>query len=762
LKDQNKNETDNYSLSDPDKIQNKFIDNDKLALFARDLQVGINNYFLFQKFFYFKWPYWLFNSYSVKSRTFNPITPFLLINNNNRDWISFSNQHSPGKVFIDPSGMISPSRESWSIEFWILEKDELQRPQERISSVVQKKDLESNIVNTRWKESGFDLSENIYNINNNFEEFAVELKTVLQNSSPRSCLIIAVRPYNTLSLGGISSVEYNNKTKLIQINGKEKIYLENKPDFILSGNSLAGDIDINRADSKINSIKCASGMATMAFGYNLTKGDNDYKVRLNLTGKNLDVVKVDYSKQKSKYIEDAHFRSKSGLKAVFPEKLFQNWIYGAKISALNFLSDIQNMDSDCSYLKYLFYIISGYNRMGSLSESLKILESVSGKIRIKDKLSFQNILDRCCFLISVSDYFKLSRDIDYLKAKYKFLRGLIFPLVQYSRTFKGNKQKYNRNSIESYYIPEFHLYDLFQISFAFSEFSYLARCLGIFDDEKIFNKEIQRLEELIIKIIDNTAEAVNDADEVNDDNDNKGEENAADAENPDNYKSISNKNEYFAYNIFAGYPYNVKSLPEKKLKMIIEHISESFPENPMYFKSIGACDMFFSIIYAINLLLVKDARVHSIIDKIFEFGKEKYILPDFVNPKTGCGIRGEGDSSRVISSLIVLLRSVMFMDSQEKLEIFPVPKAEWFAEGSEIRVEDAPSIFGLISFKVVSTGSEVQFYFSGMPKYLPPNIVINLPFRTKIKQEDDFILKKEIGNSYHVHGWPSLIRFFKK
>ncbi len=65
--------------------------------------------------------------------------------------------------------------------------------------------------------------------------------------------------------------------------------------------------------------------------------------------------------------------------------------------------------------------------------------------------------------------------------------------------------------------------------------------------------------------------------------------------------------------------------------------------------------MFFSVIYAINLLLVKDPRVHSIIAKLFEFGKDKYILPDFVNPKTGCGIRGEGDSVKVISSFIILL-----------------------------------------------------------------------------------------------------------
>ncbi len=759
MKEQNKNGTDNDSLSGLEKIQNEYIDNRKFSSIEKDFQLGVKNYFLFQKFFYFRWPYWLYHSYSAKSRTFNPITPFLLINNNNRDWISFANQHIPGKFFIDPAGMISPAGECWSIEFWILAKGILYRPQERTSSINQKRDVDTYIVNTRWEETDFELIESIYNIGNDFEELAVELRTVLHKSIPHTCFFIVLRPYNISSLGGINSIEYNNKTKVIQINGKETIYLENRPDYTLAGNSSAGDIDFNRMDVKAMEVKCGSGMATMGFGYNLSRGDNEHKIRLSLPDKKPGTVKLDYSKLKNKYIEDTHLRSKNGLKTIFPDKIFQNWINGSKISALNFFSDLQKDNSVNADFESLFYILSGYNRIGFLAESLEILESVAGKISKKDKLTFRNILDRCYFLAAVSDYFKLSRNIDYLRAKYNYLRELIYPVLQYSQTFKQNKRKYDYNSIENYFIREFHVYDVFLISYTLAEFSYLARCLGIFNDEKKFNKEILRLGELIIKNISKSAEDANDTDS---DNGDKDEENTGDAKNPEVEEPIRNKNEFYAYNVFAGFPFNVNSFSDKKLKALIDEISDLFQENPMYFRSLGACDMFFSIIYAINLLLVKDTRVHSIIARIFEFGKEKYALPDFINPKTGCGIKGKGDSIKCISSFIILLRSVLFMDSQEKLEIFPAPKAEWFAEGSEIRIEDAPSIFGIISFKVISIKNEVQIYFSGLPKYLPPNIVINLPFETKIKQEDDFILKKEIGNSYVIHGWPSIIRFFKK
>ena len=63
----------------------------------------------------------------------------LLLNNNYRDWILIPD-HSSNYVYTDLSGMISPLNEHWSLEFWILRKDILYRPQEKIASVLQKRD----------------------------------------------------------------------------------------------------------------------------------------------------------------------------------------------------------------------------------------------------------------------------------------------------------------------------------------------------------------------------------------------------------------------------------------------------------------------------------------------------------------------------------------------------------------------------------------------------------------------------------------------
>lgn len=112
--------------------------------------------------------------------------------------------------------------------------------------------------------------------------------------------------------------------------------------------------------------------------------------------------------------------------------------------------------------------------------------------------------------------------------------------------------------------------------------------------------------------------------------------------------------------------------------------------------------------------------------------------------------------------MFATLRNILFVDYPERLDLFPRPLPEWFEPGSEIRIDDMPSRFGLISLRMISTVNEIQFHFDKLPKFVPPDIMINLPFRTKIKLEDDFILKREEDMSYIINGWPSIVRFIRK
>ena len=66
------------------------IDKNKLSVYIKEISLGIKNYTIFQNFLFYKWPYWLYDTYSPSSNTYYHIKPPLLLNNNNRDWISYS------------------------------------------------------------------------------------------------------------------------------------------------------------------------------------------------------------------------------------------------------------------------------------------------------------------------------------------------------------------------------------------------------------------------------------------------------------------------------------------------------------------------------------------------------------------------------------------------------------------------------------------------------------------------------------------------
>ncbi len=123
---------------------------------------------------------------------------------------------------------------------------------------------------------------------------------------------------------------------------------------------------------------------------------------------------------------------------------------------------------------------------------------------------------------------------------------------------------------------------------------------------------------------------------------------------------------------------------------------------------------------------------------------------------------GSGDSSVANALMFLVLRNLIFVDSADRLTLFPVPDASWFNTGKEFQIENAPTRFGSLSMQVISTTSEVQIHFNEIPKYIPPDILINFPFKTKVVANDDFIVKKQYGNSIVINGWPEQIRFLKK
>jgi len=730
-------------------LESDFIDTDKLIPQSSDYERDFKNYILFQKFPFFRWPHWLSCAIDSTSPLFSPLSPLYLPNRVVRNHVSFSNLLTTESISIDPSGMLTPSYDSWSIELWLYTDTVLRRPQGSLA-IMQQKDMLSSIVTTTWREHEFELTETVFGARTDIDEAIVEIACTVKRKFDFALFLFVVRPYTITTIGGIESVEYKKASKLIAVNRQDVIVAGTNPDLVTAGNGHDGDIEVSRSGKDELTSRCQYTMATLALGYRLKQGDNSFRFRISMNrGKGIKAAKLNYNKLRKDFSEFTRLKGTEGFNLDIPDSSIMAWFNASKRSLLqvanprNFIvSSGKKVHID---MRALYYITLGYNRMGFFQESLSILDFYLSHYSHSDEERSADIVRSCYFLCALSDYFTHSRNLDFLQSRYGVIKNVAAKLFEYAKNVKNKKKwlKTNDNSVSEYFVSGPHYHDLILLAHSLREFSYLSRCIGLFGEEIAFNKEADRLEQLIQEMLFVPISKPSESEE----------------EDEEIVLTMPDLSDEFAvYNVLAGFPFKLNFVTENLIQEMLGAIARSFPELPLFITSRGGWDSFSSIIVAINHLFVGDRRAFDVLFPLMDVGKECFALPDVVNPVSGTGVYGLGDSKIVLSLFYILIRNFLYIDLERRLVIFPIPHEKWFVPGKEIVVRQAPSRFGYLNFKIITTKNEIQVHFNELPQYLPPDILINLPCKTKIVQEDDFIVKKEFQNSYVISGWPSVVR----
>ncbi|MCG2795342.1 MAG: hypothetical protein L6427_05685, partial [Actinomycetia bacterium] len=74
------------------------------------------------------------------------------------------------------------------------------------------------------------------------------------------------------------------------------------------------------------------------------------------------------------------------------------------------------------------------------------------------------------------------------------------------------------------------------------------------------------------------------------------------------------------------------------------------------------------------------------------------------------------------------VRNLLVMEEKDKLILLPVGKEEWFAAGERIKVEGAPTYFGVVSYSVESGDVCMEFTLPGVMDRPPAAVELNVPF----------------------------------
>lgn len=719
-----------------------------------ELSEGIRNFAIYQKYNYFVWPYWIARYVNTGNERIQSL-PFFLYNNHCRTWYTINSFLSSGSIRIDPSGMVHPTWSSWSLEFWMyIDGSFIQFHNDNYIH----QEVDNGVVMTSYTHPDFTYKQSLYITHTNIDE-AVVVNNVHSKKRNKTYFIIAIRPYTTERLSGLDSIELG-KNNFIRINNEYHCALLVKPDFVLTGNEIAGDIDFGRKESK-NKITSNAGMATMAFVYDVSNRELEVPVRVAVNeNSKITVSKFIIKSTKNEYTNYIDLRMKEGVGIAIGKNVINDWVNFCKFSALveaaNFELSYKNQEQD--FTRYYFTIMT-LNRMGHFQQSLSIIHHILKNINMKD--DFGSAVSAAYVCNMVGDYYRIVKDSSFLQNNYSVCKQYGQNMIQYCKELK-NISKYiladssdEKKSTNVLHIPV--------IIAGLDNLAFMSRSLGLFSDEKKFLAEANALEASAVNALFHISQETG-----------KEEEKLIEWQpkhgKPLRKQKISFKeslefthtintsnNRILQYTSFL-YPYMVHLILKYTTQKIIDTIISAGKGLPLYNTVISGIDVISSLSLANSMLYAHDARAVDIIYAIITLCKKRKFMPDFLDPVSGHAVVKEPISIVAVSLLFQAIRNICFIDHPERLELFPVPFEQWFGD-SQIVITNAPSRFGNISFTATSTSDEFVIQFTDIPRFIPQDILINLPFRAKIKKADDFIVKYETEKSWCINGWPSELRF---
>ena len=685
----------------------------------REIQTGINNFAMFQRYPFFRWPAWVEGNSSFSHG--------VLQNKTHNQWVCFSNMHSLHEIRIDDTGMVTSSYGGWAMEFWVFHGNKIYRSQNSFFSCSVDKKPASSTVAITWKEKPFTLKAEFTGIRTLTEEALCKIELQLSDSAQNVNLITVIRPYNNNKLGSISSLGFESENGTVRIDGKALIKCETDIDTVLTGSGSNGDI-IPALKENSYSIKSSDGMATMGLVVNAKKKSATTILRISLDAVDLAAtgLNISFEDLMKEFEQFASARAADGIKLSTPDKQFGNWFLSAKASLMS-LSEADffdlGTDGNIFNFKNAFFYARALHRMNRFAEAAKCIDKMREHLVYKEKKpTFINTINCCYFISAVVDSFVHTRDMEYLNNEFAFVLEVGKNILKYTSQLKSYTDV-KENSLPVCVLAKPLCYDFALMASAYSSLAYFARCMGIFGEEKKFDAESTRFQQMI-------------------------------ASN-ENYL----EDEFFFLMILANYPFNLQ-LCRDKASEALRNAKGYFLDSLIKIKSAGI-DVLSSIMIDHNILLESPSEAAEIFNEVSKISGNRYSLPEFLDLREKKGIFGSGASKVCMGEIFSFLRSLIFIDSPERLSIFPKPDKSWFESGKEFSIEDAPSRFGNINFKFSATPNEITFYFDVLPKFVPPEISITFPFPVKIQKTDDFFFKKSVGNTYYINGWPSQVKFFR-
>ena len=216
------------------------------------------------------WAHWLDQQLDPRSPAFVPRGHLPTMQNvTARNWTAVGNPWSPHEAIVDPTGLVTPGPDSWSLDWWVHTSDGWHLPSRH--GATQSLVDTTPVVETVVTQPGGEVAQRVYAVETVPELVAVE---ITNRTAEPVRIALAVRPYNTEGLAVVERIQLAGST--VVVDGRPGVYLPAPPpswqlSTYAGGDSVHAVIEGHDARGPV-AVDDHAGLAQGAFCFELPAG----------------------------------------------------------------------------------------------------------------------------------------------------------------------------------------------------------------------------------------------------------------------------------------------------------------------------------------------------------------------------------------------------------------------------------------------------------------------------------------------------------
>lgn len=723
-----------------------------VPLNTKQLSRGMLNYTFFQHYPDWKRPFWAVKQYDPNYIGFIPRSHLAVsINVTNRNWTAIGNMHCAIEPIVDPCGNIVPFIDSWSIECWIKNRNQIIMPA-YCKNINQKLIDDLPIVETIIIEKDFTLEIVQYTL---VENLICEYKILPSDHQSDLMsdfeLIISVRPFNFEGVSLINSLNFNKDENTISINNKNKIIFNNKPVTVLLSDLHSGDcanlLFENVKHNKNYSSNCCYGFANAIAIFKVNNNvavNKKVSIQINLknnftkqfTDSTIELVKEYWQNILSQ-----------GSSYTLPDKKISSLVKNSLTTCLQFIDDDTVTPGPAIYHQFWFrdavFQLNILDKLGFTHLTKNVIQKFfsyqKGDGYFRSQKGEWDSNGQVLWLIA--QHALLSNDLSIIREKYSLLykaikwidKNRLIGKKDISENYFGLLPK--GLSAEHLGLADNYYWDNFWAIAGVKSFILICDLLGESNKKKFAEKLLNEYEKTLNESI---------------------------------YSSIKS-NQYSVLpsapsktldsgmigSLIAVYPLQILDWDREPFTNSLNYVYKNYFNENLFFQDIihSGGNPYITLQIAHSYLLHgRPDLFNKIFNDAVSYASQTLNFPEAIHPLTGGGVIGDGHhgwaAAEVLSSirdLFVYEKNYYSIKSIELILLSGISK-QWFLTNQELSIKNVKILSGSVSLYTIMNDNTIilKIDYLSNKKYNQEYMVIILPFIIKSMTS----VNKEISISF--------------